>query len=189
MDDVTALNKAKKKALLLIQYSDRTEAEIRERLLKEGYDEDIINSTIIYLKDKSFINDIRYSESFVRRMGTSKSRFQMKVNLIKKGVSPEDIDIAFENMDREHEFMEQDPEEEAVRRYLLKGIRKRDIITPDEKRKLFASVCRKGFPFNKVRKVWELILEEESVRTESDTICEDEIIYDNMNSCENTDDY
>ena len=85
--------------------------------------------------------------------------------------------------------MEQDPEEEAVRKYLLKGIRKRDIITPDEKRKLFASVCRKGFPFNKVKKVWELILEEESVRTESDSICEDEIMYDNMNSCENTDDY
>ena len=50
---------AKKKAMDLLLHNDRTEAELRERLLRKEFDADSVEDAVAYVKSFGYIDDER----------------------------------------------------------------------------------------------------------------------------------
>jgi len=70
-EDKRNLNRAREYALRLLEYRERSEQEIEERMAGKNYDERLIKSTMKSLKNHNLVNDRRFArmwaESCVRR--------------------------------------------------------------------------------------------------------------------------
>ncbi len=89
MDDLT---RAKKYALYLLTDMDRSEHQLREKLKKKEYSEEIVEETIRYVKSFGYIDDKRYIRRFTEVSLEGKSLRRIKYDLIKKGLDRNLID-------------------------------------------------------------------------------------------------
>ena len=77
-------------ALRLLDYQDRSEKELRERLLKKDYPEEDVDLVIRSLKDCGLLDDRRYAELFARsKLSSGKGRVYIFNKLRKKGIPSE----------------------------------------------------------------------------------------------------
>lgn len=132
------LKRAKKRAMYLLQKMDRTERQLRKKLSENEYPEDIIDGAVAYVKAYHYIDDARYAENYVRCYQDRKSRGQLRMNLLQKGVSSELIDRAME------EALETAPED-LICQWLQKKHFKADSADEAEKRRVYQFLLRKGF--------------------------------------------
>lgn len=96
-------------ALSLLEYRDRTEAEMRRKLKEREYAPEAVEETIYFLKEYHYLDDQEYARKYVRTAGAGKSIRQLRQSLLSKGISREILDLCFEE--------ETVDEEEAVRRF------------------------------------------------------------------------
>lgn len=133
------IKRARKRAMFLLEKMDRTESQLRDKLRQGFYAEDIIEDAISYVKGYHYIDDIRYARTYVRCQKERKSKRQIKVDLLQKGVDREVIDSA----------IEAEYETESEQELILKWIEKRhySIENSDikEKQKMYQFLMRKGF--------------------------------------------
>ena len=148
----TVLRRARQKALALLKYMDRTEYELTLRLVSEGYPREVVRRTLDYVRSFHYLDDLRYSEAFIRTKSHTKSSRQIKALLKQKGVSDEIIEkaLAFQ------EESEESAELEAIRRAIRKKAENAEALTKEERLKLCASLYRKGFKMENIRKVFHL---------------------------------
>ena len=141
------LKRAKKRAMHLLEDMDRTEAGLREKLRQGLYPAEIIEKAIDYVRSFGYLNDARYAENFILSRRNSKSRKEIHALLLGKGISDEEISIAFENCYGDQE------EQEAVRRILEK--KRVDPKTADDRemQKIYGYLARKGFRYETIRQV------------------------------------
>ena len=59
---VDQLQKAKNYAFLLLKFRPRSEKEISERLKRKKFDTAVIRETILFLKEKSFVDDSYFAK-------------------------------------------------------------------------------------------------------------------------------
>ena len=84
-------------ALRLLDFQDRTSAELKEKLLKKGFQESHVGEAVAYLQDSGIIDDRRYAELFAAgRFDAGKGRSWIRNKLAMKGVSRDIIDEALE---------------------------------------------------------------------------------------------
>jgi len=92
-EDKRNLNRAKEYALRLLEYRERSEQEIKERMARKNYNERLIKSTIESLKNHNLVNDRRFArmwaESCLRR---SYGRWKVQTDLNKKGIDKEIVE-------------------------------------------------------------------------------------------------
>lgn len=92
-EDKRSLNRAREYALRLLEYRERSEQEIKERMARKNYDERLIKSTIEFLKNHNLVNNRRFArmwtESCLRR---SYGRWKVQADLNKKGIDKEIIE-------------------------------------------------------------------------------------------------
>ena len=105
------LKRAKLRAMHLLNDMWRTEAQLREKLTRNEYPADIVEAAISYVKSFGYINDYEYARSFIESRKERKSRREIYMQLVGKGVSRELIDEAFE------ESYEREDSTEAIRRW------------------------------------------------------------------------
>lgn len=135
-------------ALSLLEYRDRTEAEMRRKLKEWEYAPEAVEETIYFLKEYHYLDDQEYARKYVRTAGAGKSIRQLRQSLLSKGISREILDLCFEE--------ETVDEEEAVRRFLKKkGYTAGAGEDPEKTRKLAAALGRRGFSFETIRRVME----------------------------------
>lgn len=141
------LKRAKKRAMHLLEDMDRTESGLREKLRQGLYPAKIIEKAIDYVRSFGYLNDARYAENFILSRRNSKSRKEIHALLLGKGISDEEISIAFENCYGNQE------EQEAVRRILEK--KRVDPKTADDRemQKIYGYLARKGFRYETIRQV------------------------------------
>lgn len=132
------LKRAKKRAMYLLQKMDRTERQLRDKLSENEYPQDIIDGAVAYVKSFYYIDDAGYAERYVRCYQDRKSRRQMRMDLLQKGVSSELIDRAME------EALETEAEE-LIFRWLQKKHFEADSADEAEKRRVYQFLLRKGF--------------------------------------------
>jgi len=86
-DNKEELNKAKEYALKLLEYRERSEQEVRNRMGKKKYNEKLIGKTIEFLRDQNLLNDRRFArmwtESCLRR---NYGRWKVQADLNGKGI-------------------------------------------------------------------------------------------------------
>lgn len=142
-----ALKQAKLKALSLLNYMDRTEEGLRQKLKEKSYSEEVIEQTLDYVKSFGYINDISYAERYILNKQNSKSRQEIYMSLSQKGVCREDIESAMENC------YETESEIDAIRRLCEKKHFSAEGSSDAEKQKMYAYLVRKGFRSEEVRKI------------------------------------
>lgn len=143
------IRRAKLRALHLLTAMDRTEANLREKLLA-SYGEEAAEIAVEYVKSYGYLDDERFVKNYIESKSRTKSRRQIEQELIfRKGVSKEAVERGFENAQMADLT-------EVIGKYMQK--RKIDPQTCDheQKQKFFAYMMRKGFQIEDLKKVFDL---------------------------------
>jgi regulatory protein len=147
-EDKRNLNRAREYALRLLEYRERSEQEIEERMARKNYDERLIKSTIKSLKNHNLLNDRRFArmwaESCLRR---SYGRWKVQSDLNKKGIDEEIVEeVLRESYSKVDEVQ-----------IALALIQKKWPFLKEEKNTLLRRVSdflkRRGFPFEVIAEV------------------------------------
>ena len=141
------LKRAKLRALHLLNAMDRTEEQLRIKLRQNLYPEDVIEKAIQYVKAFGYVEDQGYAQRFIRNRQNAKSKKELYIALMQKGVAREEIEAAMEAC------YEEADETEAIRRILEKKRFSPEESTDVEKKKIFDYLLRKGFRSDDIRQV------------------------------------
>lgn len=133
-------------ALKVIEFKDRTEKEIREKLTQKGYDENIIEDEIVFLKNYGFINDLRYAQRFVSDAINLKKwgKARIRAELLRKGVDREIIDNAVEDA-----FMYVD--DDRLLNEMQRRFKNSDLSNIKERTRIFNFYMRRGFSPDEIK--------------------------------------
>lgn len=130
--------RAKKRAMHLLEQMDRTEYQLREKLRRNGYPEEGIESAVDYVKQFRYVDDLRYAKSFVRYQQEKKSRQRLTADLMRRGVPGDLIAQALEE-----EFAAD--ETEQIREWLKRRHYDEDGADEKTRRRTYQFLMRKGF--------------------------------------------
>ena len=151
------LLKGKKRALRLLERKDYSRKELTGKLLKDGYEEDIVNQIIEYVDSFHYLDDSRVAGSFIRGRKDIKSKRELEFLLKQKGISEEEICVAMEENYKNEDGIAQ--EEVAIERHLRKfHVTEEELekMSYEEKQKIAAKLYRKGFDSDKIRKMLQM---------------------------------
>lgn len=152
----------KKKALDLLLCSERTEYELRKRLLAEGYGDSVTDTILLYVKQYPYLNDERYALNYLYSHGGKKSMAMLRAGLREKGVAENLIENAIEQYTEERKAEsadidspgeEEDLETKTLRNLIHKKAPEGTPLTRDQREKICTSFLRKGFSYITIRHV------------------------------------
>lgn len=137
--------RAKKRAMYLLEQMDRTEKQLREKLLSNEYPPCCIENAIDYVKSFHYLDDYRYACNMIRYSGERMSRGQLRQKLLSKGVQRDLIEAAMEEEYRADEMNQ-------IQKLLIK--RKYDPEQNDQKemQKTYQFLLRRGFKSSDILK-------------------------------------
>ncbi len=138
--------RAIKRAMHLLEKMDRTEEQLRRKLLEGQYPPELAEEAVSYVKYYHYIDDERYARTFVRLNQERRSAGRMRMDLLSKGVAPEVIESALE------EEMETPPEV-LIQKLLDKKHFDPETAAPREFSKIYQYLLRKGFRSNEIMHV------------------------------------
>lgn len=137
--------RAKKRAMHLLEKMDRTKADIRSKLRRNGYPDEAINAAIEYIESYNYLNDERYAYMYVRNYCNSRSRNRIMQDLYRKGVDKDTINDAIES---EYSV----DEEEVIKMYIIKRGYDVDNASMKDRDKMFRFLISKGFPLDEIQR-------------------------------------
>ena len=138
------LLEAKKKAMSLLKYMDRTEWQLREKLAAQGLSEEAVEGAVVYVKSFHYLDDYRYAVHFVELHYEQRSRQRMRQDLYQRHVPDEYIDLALESICENDDVALQ----EALRK-ITKG---ETEFSYEEKQKIAGKLYRKGFRLGDIKR-------------------------------------
>lgn len=141
-------------ALRLLGYRPRSEAEIRQRLQRRGFDGEYLNKAIDRLKEQGLIDDIAFARFWKENRETfsPRSRRLTKMELRRKGLSSDII---------EQVVVEIDDSESAYRSAVKRAPRLMTNDYQDFRQRLGAYLGRRGFNYGIIKKITERIWQEQ----------------------------
>jgi len=100
------LRTAREDALKLLGYRSRSANELERRLKKKGYEDEIVRDVLASLTRVDLLSDERFTADWIRSRMASKpmGRTMLRWELRQKGIAPELIEEALEEIDEEREF-------------------------------------------------------------------------------------
>ncbi len=146
---------AYQRALNYLSYRPRTEQEVRRNLQKKDISEEIIEQTLERLRKNSLVNDLDFVKFWVEDRVTFRPRGKraMRYELIKKGIDRKVIDQAFSEITINEEKMALQLARKQAGKYA-------SDTEFDFRRKMSAYLGRRGFSYEDIRSVIEIILKE-----------------------------
>ena len=143
------LDKCKNTALRIIEKSYKTELELNDKLKEKGYDEKEIKYSIDFLKEYKFIDDIKYTEMYIKDRLRNSGVKKIKYSLIRKGVPEDVIEEVLSNLDTENQKNVAIELTEKKYNQLIK----RDNDKYKIKNKLFRFLQGKGYEYSLITEV------------------------------------
>jgi regulatory protein len=155
-----ALQRCHNAAVRFLGYRPRSEAEVRQRLLKRGFDAESMENTIARLKEQGIIDDAAFARFWKenRQDFSPRSRRLTSLELKRKGL-PEDI--------IEQAVAEIDDTDSAYRAALKRAKR---LAGPDYlefRKRLGAYLGRRGFNFSVINTTVKRVWREKNAITQS----------------------
>ena len=144
------LKRAKLRAMHLLNDMDRTESQLRTKLLNGDYPADIVDEAIAYVKSFGYINDESYIRRFIESKKNSKSKKEIYALLMKKGVDMEQVQEILS------EYYGAEDSLNAIRDLLRKKRYDPKSATDQETRKIYGYLARKGFGYEDIRQVIQI---------------------------------
>jgi len=139
-------------ALYLVQLRDRTENEMLKKMTQKGIDSAEIQKTIIWLKDKHFVDDERFVENYVRSKTNDERIGKRKIEqkLYQLGVSKELIGKYLSDTDPNTEY---EKAKELADKWLFKKGRNEKSYE-----QIGRHLAGKGFEIDTIKEVLHQIL-------------------------------
>ena len=131
-----------------------TKKELFDKLLKKGYQKDVIKKAIDKLEEYHYVDDRLFSKHFI----TENKRYSKRMlenKLREKGINAEIIGNSID------EFMADDEEYNLCLKQAEKYVKNKDMLQEGAYQKLLASLARKGFDFNIIKQVCKRVLSNE----------------------------
>ncbi|HEV2129552.1 MAG TPA: regulatory protein RecX [Longimicrobiaceae bacterium] len=148
--------KAREAALVLLSFRPRTRSELRGRLLRKGFPEEVAEETVASLVEKGLVSDDAFAEVFVRDRTRlrPKGKRRLVQELRAKGVDAETAHAAVEEVWEREEVSELELAREAAAKWSPRAgeepLRAR--------RRLFGFLQRRGFSGDSIRQVMDQVL-------------------------------
>ena len=143
--------RAKKRAMFLLERMDRTEHQLRDKLMQNGYPAVCVDLAIDYVKKYHYIDDLRYATNYISYQQKRKSRQKLKIDLLTKGIDKNVIEQALD------EAFDSD-EQIKIRQLLEKKHYDLKECDRKEKQKTYQYLMRRGFKGSDilhVMKIWD----------------------------------
>lgn len=138
----------REQALSILERGDRTELQLRRKLLEKGCPADETEETISFLKEYRYIDDAEYARRYVRSYASRKSVRQIREALEQRGVAAAWIAEAIQEQPVD--------EERQIRAILLKrNYTPGEHMDPREHKRLMGALTRRGFSYDSIHKVME----------------------------------
>ena len=144
------VKRAKLRALHLLNDMGRTEAQLRQKLKQSDYTEEVIEEAIRYVKSFGYVNDAEYARNFIINRKEKKSRKELYLLLVQKGLNAELLDQVFE------ESYDDNSSIEAIEAIMKKKRYNPETATNAETQKILAYLTRKGFQYEDIRQVLQV---------------------------------
>lgn len=141
---------AKQTALRFIEYRPRSISEVRQRLRRQGFNEEIIDQALTRLEELNLLSDIDFAKYWVEQRETFKPRSQMALRqeLLQKGVNHTIIDDIIQEVD----------EEAAAHRAAQKQSHRWQKLPEEQfKQKAIAFLQRRGFQYGIAKETTEAL--------------------------------
>jgi regulatory protein len=144
-------------ALRLLGYRGRSRVEMRQRLLRKGYEEAIVDEAVQWLEEHGLLDDAQFSQAWVeaRSQAQPMGRGRLAWELRSKGVERETVSEALEPRDDETELRL------ALQVGQQKIERARDKDPAIVRNQVAAALQRRGFSWSVTRRVLAQLLETE----------------------------
>jgi regulatory protein len=140
-------------AVRFIGYRPRSEAEIKQRLAKHGFENDIIEKTLARLKDKGFVDDNAFAHYWVENRDLLRPRGKRltKMELKRKGLGTDIIEKAVSAID----------EQDSAYRAAVSRARRLDGLDYNTFRlRLGQYLGRRGFNYGIIKEITEKVWKE-----------------------------
>lgn len=142
----SALEKALSTAYRLLTYRPRSEAEIRARLGRKGFDEGTVNAALEKLRRQGLVDDLAFGRFWRESRETLSPRgeYLLRAELHQKGLSREAVQEVLADFDETAAALK-------VARALWRRLAK---LPPDEgRRRLWTQLARRGFAPDTIQEV------------------------------------
>lgn len=143
---------ALEQAVRLLEVKDRSQMEIQRKLTAQGYSPHSIRLAIEKLKTTGYLNDSRFAQNTLERLGKKYGPLRLKQELMHKGIDEAQIEEA---------LMEQGPEAylQTAITWAKKAHKRQKESDPKVMyRKLYATLARRGYPPETVKKALAAVL-------------------------------
>lgn len=140
-------------ATRFLAYRQRSESEIRQRLLRHGFDNDAIEKTLARLKELGLVDDTAFARFWIenRAAFSPRSRRLAKLELKRKGLDADVIEQAVSAID----------DRDGAYRAALKWIRRLTAADYQAfRRRLGQYLGRRGFNYSVINEITEKVWEE-----------------------------
>ena len=141
--DMVVQKRAKLRAMNILQKFDKTERQLSEKLLQDGYDSDTVCAVIEYLKSYRYIDDYRYAENYYEYHCEMQSRSAIKNKLLQKGISADILEQII--TDDLYDYT-------ALDRLIEKKQIREKCTDAESYRKQVGFLIRKGFSYDLIRR-------------------------------------
>ncbi len=88
----------RKKAMALLLHKDRTRWELCDRLVRAGFEDDVVEDAIAYVESFHYIDDRRYAVRFAEIYCESRSIKRIRQDLMKRHVPEEYIEVLYDEI-------------------------------------------------------------------------------------------
>lgn len=126
-----------------------TKKELFDKLKQKGYEKAIILEAISKLEEYHYVDDALFAKSFVEQ-NSKYSKTILEGKLRQKGVDLEIIKNVLEGVSDDNEYL-------LCLEHMTKYIKTKDMSKEGAREKLFASLARKGFNFDFIKRAYSEI--------------------------------
>jgi regulatory protein len=146
MDEVL-VKRAKLRCMNLLKSRDYTRQQLEDKLKSNCYPKEVADKAIEYVRSYGYIDDVRYAVSYIGYKSSSKSTKQIKTELLRKGISKEDLEEAFSQCVLDNSMTD---ETKLIEKLIEKKKFDKEKATYEEKQKIIGFLYRKGFSLDKI---------------------------------------
>ena len=152
--------KATNRALHFLGYRARSEAEVRTRLKRDEWPDEVIERVLLRLREQGFLNDENFAEMWVENRSHSRPRGarMLQQELRQKGIERETIEAAL-------------PDDEAELQNAIFALQKQlrskerawqNLDERERRDKAIQFLMRRGFNYSSAKTAWTQVQEEEN---------------------------
>lgn len=128
-------------ALRFLSIRNHSRNELRQKLLKKKFSEDIIEKVLNELSQLSYLNDRKFAEQFFNELiGKHFGPLKIKNEMMKRGIDKQTIDEILQNY-----FNDEDSQKEVILSYLQKNKFPKKLKSKNELQKIYNHLISRGF--------------------------------------------